>query len=121
MLEPEPSKHFEFRKREHSKEIQKYPFAVKAPPTKSFDELNQKGLSIHVQSLVEQGHIKKLKKQNIPIYGSARTRPFHERSNSVLAQGKRILVSKIPPDILADFRSESTHRMHYKATTSFFL
>jgi hypothetical protein len=31
------------------------------------------------------------------------------------------LLSKIPPDILADFRSESTHRMHYKATTSFFL
>ena len=38
-----------------------------------------------------------------------------------MAQGKRILVSKIPADVLADFRSESNQRMHYKATTSFFL
>lgn len=121
MLEPEPSQHFEFRKRDNSKDIQKYPFTVKAPPTESFDQLNQKGLSISKQALVDRGQFKKLLQKNIPIYGSKRTRPFHERSNSVFAQGKRILCSKIPPDIAADFRSESTSRMHYKATTSFYL
>jgi hypothetical protein len=58
---------------------------VKAPPTKSFEELNQKGSSVDKQTLADQGQLKKLMKKNIPIYGSARTRPFHERSNSVMA------------------------------------
>ena len=38
-----------------------------------------------------------------------------------MAQGKCILISKIPPDVLANFKSISNNRVHYKASTSFYL
>ena len=56
-----------------------------------------------------------------PIYGSKRVKPEHDRSNLVLSQGKRILLSKIPPDVTADFRAISSSRLHYKAGTSFLI
>jgi len=58
---------------------------------------------------------------NIAIYGSKRLKAKHDRSNSVLNQGRRILLAKIPPDVTADFRSISSQRSHYKATESFYM
>jgi hypothetical protein len=48
-------------------------------------------------------------------------KPEHDRSSSVLNQGKRILLSKIPPDVTADFRAISSSRMHYKAGSGFLI
>ena len=37
----------------------------------------------------------------------------------MLNQGKRILLTKIPPDVTADFRAVSGQRKHFKAGTGF--
>jgi len=49
MLKPEPTKAFEFRARDKSKEVQKYPFSSVAPPTHSFDQLSQRTKSITIE------------------------------------------------------------------------
>jgi hypothetical protein len=121
MIDTTPLIPVEFRKRDKSKEVQKNPFSTIAPPTQSFDELNAKTLTINRNVLKKRGQLKKILEKDIPIYGSARTKPVHERANSVLAQGKHILLSKIPKDCLADFEKRSASRMHFKGSASLYL
>lgn len=118
ILKPEPMNPFVFRPRDKSKEVQKAPFQSLAPASETFDQLRDRSNTVAKVELQKNGHLSKLLETEIPIYGSKRLKNKHDRSSSVLNQGKRILLSKLPPDVTADFLKISGERQHFKASAS---